>query len=85
MEQVSRTDDEQDPLFDAAHALVGAFTANKAMATAFFLDWLIRRGCGQKLIKNFTVHGNVLYSCASEAAGEDAVGEAAKSLGRLST
>ncbi|ERF70796.1 hypothetical protein EPUS_08354 [Endocarpon pusillum Z07020] len=59
------TDDEDDPLLNSAHALVGAFGANKAMATAF-VDWLIKPDGGQKIIKEFAVKGHVLYTTAPE-------------------
>jgi ABC-type tungstate transport system permease subunit len=37
------------------------------MATAF-VDWLIRPDGGQKIIKDFTVNGHILYSAAPEVA-----------------
>jgi len=61
------TDNEEDPLLNPAHALVGAFGANKGMATAF-VDWLIRLDGGQRVIESFTVNGHILYSPAPKNA-----------------
>lgn len=57
------SDNEADPLLNPAHALIGAFGANKAMAT-LFVDWLIKPDGGQQIIEKFAVNGQALYSCA---------------------
>lgn len=54
---------EADPLLNAAHALIGAYGMNKAMATSF-VDWMVEVEGGQKTIRDFTVNGEVLYTCA---------------------
>lgn len=64
-EQAEGGDDPADPLLNSAHALVGAFGANKGMATAF-VDWLVRADGGQRVIEEFTVNGHVLYSGAAK-------------------
>lgn len=63
-QQAEGTDTGEDnPLLNAAHALVGAYGVNKAMATAF-VNWLIHADGGQKIIKDFAVNGEVLYTIA---------------------
>jgi ABC-type tungstate transport system permease subunit len=62
LKQAAGTDDEDDPLLNSAHALVGAFGVNKGMATEF-VDWLIGPK-GQQIIEIFSVKGHILYSPA---------------------
>ena len=50
-------------MLNPAHALVGAYGTNKAMAAAF-VDWLIEAEGGQKTIRDFAVNGEVLYTVA---------------------
>jgi ABC-type tungstate transport system permease subunit len=50
-------------LLNPAHALLGAYGTNKAMATAF-VDWLIDADGGQKTVRDFAVNGEVLYTVA---------------------
>jgi ABC-type tungstate transport system permease subunit len=58
-----KDEDQDDTLLNPAHALVGAYGANKAMAAAF-VDWLIEAEGGQKTIRDFAVNGEVLYTVA---------------------
>ena len=46
-----------------AKALVGAYCVHKEMATTF-VDWLVKEDGGQKVIKDFAVNGEVLYTVA---------------------
>lgn len=64
--QAEGSDNEDDPLLNPAHALIGAFGANKAMATEF-VNWLIKPDGGQRIIENFIVDGHYLYSAAPSA------------------
>ncbi|KAM3079230.1 hypothetical protein ACMFMF_004153 [Clarireedia jacksonii] len=59
------TDDEDDPLLNPAHILVGTRGTNRDMANRF-ADWMIMRDGGQKVVQNFGVGGNILYSVAPE-------------------
>lgn len=61
--QAEGSDNEDDPLLNPAHALIGAFGVNKAMATEF-VNWLIRPDGGQRIIENFIIDGHYLYSPA---------------------
>ncbi|RAL63040.1 hypothetical protein DID88_004125 [Monilinia fructigena] len=57
------TDDADDPLLNPAHILVGTRGKNIAMAHKF-ADWMIQRDGGQKVIEEFEVNGEILYSVA---------------------
>ncbi|KAK3176578.1 hypothetical protein OEA41_007901 [Lepraria neglecta] len=56
-------DDEDDPLLNPAHLLVGTHAKNKAMANCF-ADWMIREDGGQRVIKEFRRNGYDLYTIA---------------------
>ncbi|MCJ1280008.1 hypothetical protein MMC21_007833 [Puttea exsequens] len=56
-------DDENDPLLNPAHLLVGTNAENKAMANKF-ADWMIREDGGQKVIDGFQKNGVDLYTTA---------------------
>lgn len=57
--------EEDDPLINPAHALVGAHAKEKEMAEAFVV-WLASSEGGQRLIKDFAANDRVLYSVAPE-------------------
>ncbi|PQE12669.1 extracellular tungstate binding protein [Rutstroemia sp. NJR-2017a BBW] len=59
------TDDEDDPLLNPAHILVGTRGTNRDMANRF-ADWMIMKEGGQKVVRDFAVNGNILYSVAPE-------------------
>ncbi|KAK5675039.1 hypothetical protein LTS12_029583, partial [Elasticomyces elasticus] len=54
-------DDENDPLLNPAHVLVGTKAKNKQTANEF-ADWIIREDGGQRVVKSFKNDGHVLYS-----------------------
>lgn len=57
-------DSDRDPiLLNPAHALVGAWSKNKDIASAF-ADWMGRDTGGQKVVAGFSIHGEVLYTKA---------------------
>ncbi|RDW80191.1 hypothetical protein BP6252_04829 [Coleophoma cylindrospora] len=56
-------DEEDDPLLNPAHILVGTRGANREMAHKF-ADWMIRRDGGQKIVEDFEHNGVRLYSTA---------------------
>jgi hypothetical protein len=56
-------DDEEDPLLNPAHALVGTNVENKELANQF-VDWLIMDAGGQKVARTFAKGGTILYSPA---------------------
>ncbi|KAL3426545.1 extracellular solute-binding protein family 1 [Phlyctema vagabunda] len=57
------TDDEDDPLLNPAHLLVGTRGENREMANKF-ADWIVRCDGGQKIIEEFEINGMRLYSTA---------------------
>ena len=61
--QAQGKDDEEDPLLNPAHLLVGTEAANKEMANKF-ADWMIKEDGGQKVIKEFQKNGIDLYTTA---------------------
>lgn len=57
-------DSDRNPiLLNPAHALVGTWSKNKDIASAF-ADWMAMDTGGQKVVARFTVHGQVLYTKA---------------------
>lgn len=56
-----KDDDETEILLNPAHALVGAYGENKAMADTF-AEWMARPDGGQKVVGEFAVNGVVLYT-----------------------
>ena len=64
-------DHEEDLLLNPAHALVCSYGENKEMAN-LFVDWLIRPGGGQEVIKSFAVNNKILYSRAPAIGDTDA-------------
>jgi hypothetical protein len=54
---------EGDPMLNGAKALVGAYGVHQEVATTF-VDWLVKEDGGQKVIKDFAVNGEVLYTVA---------------------
>ena len=63
-------DEENDPLLNPAHALVGKYGKNKVMANEF-VDWLIRDDGGQDVVRKFEANGMVLYTCAPTMKAEE--------------
>lgn len=66
---VGGDDDEQDPLLNPAHVLVGTGAENKALANEF-VDWLIAEEGGQRVVRGFERGGVVLYSSAPDEGRE---------------
>ncbi|KAM0802258.1 putative extracellular tungstate binding protein [Usnea florida] len=56
-------DDEEDPLLNPAHLLVGTEAENKVMANKF-ADWMIKGEGGQKVVREFQKNGIDLYTTA---------------------
>jgi ABC-type Fe3+ transport system substrate-binding protein len=56
-------DEEDDPLLNPAHVLIGTDATNKTLANEF-TDWLIGAEGGQKVLETFSAGGVVLYSPA---------------------
>ena len=56
-----KDDDKTDTMLNPAHALVGAYGDNKAMADAF-ADWIGKPDGGQKVVSEFKQHDVVLYT-----------------------
>ncbi|KAK4694773.1 hypothetical protein P7C71_g2859, partial [Lecanoromycetidae sp. Uapishka_2] len=65
-------DDEDDPLLNPAHLLVGSEAENKVMANKF-ADWMIKEDGGQKVIKGFQKNKVDLYTMAPQ--GIDPLGK----------
>lgn len=64
--------EEDDPLINPAHALVGTFGKNRVVADQF-AEWLVDVDEGQSVIESFAVNGNVLYAPAPK--GKDPLGK----------
>ena len=56
---------EDDPLLNPAHVLVGTRAGDKAIAEKF-VDWLVSPDEGQKVVGEYAVNGIVLHSRAPE-------------------
>ncbi|KIW52909.1 hypothetical protein PV05_08518 [Exophiala xenobiotica] len=52
---------QDDPLINPAHALVGSLAKEGDLAEAF-ADWLSQADGGQKVIRDFATNGTILYS-----------------------
>ncbi|CAD6587518.1 MAG: hypothetical protein ASARMPRED_003168 [Alectoria sarmentosa] len=63
-----KDEDEMEILLNPAHALVGAYGENKAMADTF-AEWMARSDGGQKVVGEFAVNGVVLYTKVLEDCG----------------
>ena len=63
-----KDEDETEILLNPAHALVGAYGENKAMADTF-AEWMARPDGGQKVVGEFAVNGIVLYTKVLEDCG----------------
>ena len=61
MEQLDS--DADQTMLNPAHALVGTWGRYKDMANAY-ANWTIREDGGQRIAREFTVHGAVLYTAA---------------------
>lgn len=80
--QAEGKDDENDPLLNPAHVLVGKNAKNKQRANEF-ADWIGQENGGQQVIKDFQKNGKVLYSTIP--AGVDPLGRVKGILGFASS
>ena len=62
-DQKAGGDDEDDPMINPAHALIGTAGANRNVAHRF-ADWLAQPDGGQQVVAEFAVGGVRLYSRA---------------------